>query len=42
MWFHIIPTSVPLDTIIEYDITPKPAEDYEVRLSIFDTEGIKA
>ncbi len=42
MWLHIIPVSVPANSIIEYDISPKPAEDFEVRISVFDTLDIKA
>jgi len=42
MWFHIIPVSIPADQITEYDITPKPAEDFEIRVSVFDTLGIKS
>jgi hypothetical protein len=40
MWVDVIPTSTPLESITDYDITPKPTEDFEVRVSIFDTKGI--
>ncbi len=42
MWFHIIPVSIPANSITEYDITPKPAEDFEVRISVFDTLDVKS
>ena len=37
MWINIIPTAIPLNTVPHYDITPKPAEEFEVRLCIFNT-----
>ena len=39
---HIIPTSIPLNQVPHYDITPKPAEDLEVRVCVFDTVGVKS
>lgn len=41
MWVHIIPTSIPLNTVPHYDITPKPAEEFEVRVCIFNTLDVK-
>lgn len=41
MWLNIIPTSIPLNTVPIFDITPKPAEEFEVRVCIFNTLGVK-
>ncbi len=40
MWVDVIPNVVSQNTITEYDISPKPAEFIEVRVSIFDTRDI--
>ena len=37
MWVEIHPTSNPINEIPIFDITPKPAEEFEVRLVIWDT-----
>jgi Ca2+-dependent lipid-binding protein len=41
LWVTIIPTSIPLSSIPNYDIAPKPAEEFEVRVVIFDTVDVK-
>jgi Ca2+-dependent lipid-binding protein len=42
LWINIIPTVVPLNTVQHFDIRPKPAEDFEVRVVVFDTQDVKA
>ena len=39
-WVEIHPTSIPINEIPVYDISPKPAEEFEVRLVIWDTQDI--
>lgn len=41
MWVDIIPTSIPMSEVPIWDTTPKPEEDFEVRVCVFDTVGIK-
>jgi len=42
LWVEIHPTSLPPEEMaILYDITPKPLEEFEIRLVIFDTVDIK-
>lgn len=41
LWLEIIPTSVGMKDHIIYDIKPKPVEEYEVRVVIYDTRNIK-
>lgn len=41
MWVNIIPTSIPLNSVPKFDITPKPAEEFEVRVSVFNTLNVK-
>lgn len=41
LWVEIHPTSIPADQIPIWDIKPKPAEEFEVRVCVFDTIGIK-
>jgi len=36
-----VPSVIPLNTVPHYDITPKPLEDFEVRVVVFDTLGVK-
>lgn len=40
-WVEINPTSVPSSEFTVYDIRPKPAEEFEVRVCVFDTLKIK-
>jgi hypothetical protein len=42
MWLDIIPVTTPANPINENDIKPKLAEDFEVRISVFDTLGVKS
>ena len=37
MWLDIVPLSTEAKLFKEYDITPKPIEDYEVRVAVFET-----
>ena len=41
MWVEIHPTAIPINDIPIWDTKPKPAEDFEVRVCIYDTLGIK-
>jgi len=41
LWLEIIPTSLGMKDQIIYDINPKPVEEYEVRVVIYDTRNIK-
>lgn len=41
MWVEIHPTAIPQSEIPIWDIKPKPAEQFEVRLCVFDTRDIK-
>lgn len=41
IWVDIIPTSIPLSSVKEFDITPKPLENMEVRVCIYDTRDVK-
>ena len=40
MWIEIHPTSIPKNEIKIWDISPKPPEEFEVRLIIWDTVDI--
>jgi C2 domain len=40
MWIEIHPTSIPANEIPVYDLTPRPIEDFEVRVVIWDTIDI--
>ena len=37
MWVEIHPTDIPMSDITVFDITPKPPEEFEVRLVVWDT-----
>ena len=41
MWAEIIPTNVDLRYIDTFDIAPKPVDEYEIRVVIFDTKELK-
>ena len=41
MWAEIIPTNVDIRLIPTYDISPKPTDEYEVRIAVFDTKELK-
>ena len=41
LWVNIVPTVIPLNQVPHYDIAPKPHEDFEVRVVVFDTLGVK-
>jgi hypothetical protein len=41
MWVEIIPTSIGMKDLTKFDITPKPIEDFEVRVVVYDTREIK-
>lgn len=41
MWVEIIPTTIPISEVPVWDTVPKPPEDFEVRVCVFDTVGIK-
>ena len=41
MWVEIHPTIIPARDIPIWNTSPKPAEDFEIRVCIFDTLGIK-
>ena len=41
MWVEIHPTSIPMNEINIWDIKPKPPEDFEIRICVMDTIGIK-
>ena len=41
MWVEIHPTTIPINEVNIWDIKPKPAEDFEVRVCVFDTLNIK-
>lgn len=41
MWVEILPTTVDMSQFIEYDITPSPDEEYEVRVCVFETDELK-
>ena len=42
MWVEIHPTIVPMSEVQVWNVTPKPAEDFEVRVVVFDTLDILA
>lgn len=37
LWLDIYPLSTPANQIKEYDITPKPTEDFEIRIAVYGT-----
>lgn len=41
MFLQIIPTSIPLNSVQIYDIAPKPAEEFEIRVVVYDTLEVK-
>lgn len=41
MWVEINPTAIPASEIQLWDLTPKPCEEFDMRLVIFDTLDIK-
>ena len=42
MWIEIHPTSIPLPEVPLYDLSPKPAEEFEVRVVVYDTVDVVA
>lgn len=42
MWVEIHPTAIPVNDIPIWNMLPKPAEEFEVRLVIYDTVGVVA
>jgi C2 domain len=42
MWVEIYPTSIPMNEIPLWNITPKPPDYFEVRVVIYDTEDLVA
>jgi hypothetical protein len=41
MWVEIHPTSIPMSEVAIWDTKAKPAEEFEVRVCVFDTVDIK-
>lgn len=41
MWVDILPTSQDLSKFHDWDISEKPAEEFEVRVCVFETEELK-
>jgi len=41
MWAEIIPTNTDIRTLETYDISPKPTDEYEIRVVVFDTKELK-
>lgn len=40
LWVEIHPTSIPLNEIPMWNIQPKPLEEFEVRVCVFDTVDV--
>lgn len=40
LWQEIIPTTVNLNQVETWDIAPKPVDEFELRVVVWDTEGI--
>ena len=41
MWAEIIPVNLDLRKIDTFDISPKPTEEYEIRVAVFETRELK-
>ena len=40
LWVEIIPTTIPLNEQKIWNITPKPPQDFEIRMVVWDTEDV--
>lgn len=41
MWVEILPTSIPMKDQAVYEIIPKPPDEMQIRIVIYDTENLK-